>query len=137
MASRRSSVRCRHGGSDGYPAGPLEILLRSYRRIELPGLVIRRGPMDSNDVSMLDGIRTIAVTRTLCDLGMVDSPARLGVAFDWAWRLEAAVEAVIGALPGLCRQYPVRRTDGSFVARVDVAIRDLTIAIEARSRRSA
>ncbi|MCU1359776.1 MAG: uncharacterized protein JWN99_1065 [Ilumatobacteraceae bacterium] len=49
--------------------------------------------------------------------------------------LEVAVEEVIGALPGIVRQFVVRRSDGQFIARPDFAIPELKIAIEAHSRR--
>jgi hypothetical protein len=48
--------------------------------------------------------------------------------------LEANVEAVITSLPGLVRQYSITDADGRFIARVDFAIPDLKIAIEAHSR---
>jgi very-short-patch-repair endonuclease len=49
--------------------------------------------------------------------------------------LEVRIEAALAAVPGLVRQYEVRRADGTFVARVDFAIPALKVAIEAHSRR--
>jgi very-short-patch-repair endonuclease len=49
--------------------------------------------------------------------------------------LELDVERCLVGLPGLVRQYVVTRHDGRFVARVDFALPELKIAIEAHSRR--
>jgi very-short-patch-repair endonuclease len=49
--------------------------------------------------------------------------------------LEVGVEQTLASIPGLLRQFVVTRRDGSFVARVDFAIPELKIAIEAHSRR--
>jgi very-short-patch-repair endonuclease len=52
----------------------------------------------------------------------------------WFERLvEACVQSPL--LPPVIRQHEVRRADGSFVARVDLAIPSLRLAIEANSRR--
>ena len=48
--------------------------------------------------------------------------------------LEVNVETTIVSLPGVVRQHAIRRADGTFVGRVDFAIPDLKIAIEAHSR---
>lgn len=49
--------------------------------------------------------------------------------------LEVKVEDVITSLPGLIRQHVIRTDNGQFVARVDFAIPELKIAIEAHSRK--
>lgn len=163
---------------DGYGPGPLELLVPGRRHIEIPGLVMRRGPLPPEDVVEIDGIRTTGIARTLCDLGSVDPVDRVNLAFEWAWRsgvsltwmeqtarrlehpnrpgtrvllglvdrarearaptgsaLEVEVDAIITSLPGVIRQYEVRRADGTFVARPDFAIPELKIAIEGHSRR--
>ena len=165
-------------GMDDYGPGPLEILVPNSRRIELPGLVVRRGPMPTCDLVEVHGIRTTNVARTLCDLGNVDPVERVTAAFEWAWRggasllwvertaerlaapnrpgprlvldliarardlrsptdsaLEVELESILAMLPGVVRQYEVRRADGTFVARPDFAIPQLRIAIEGHSRR--
>lgn len=164
-------------GMDGHPPGPLEILVPNSRRIDLPDLVVRRGPFDDEDLHEVDGIRCTGIARTLCDLGSIVDSAKLKLAFEWAWRngtsllwmertalrldrprnpgprmllelidgarrggkptesaLEVKVEHVIGSLPGLVRQHIVTAPTGEFIARVDFAIPELKIAIEAHSR---
>ena len=164
-------------GIDGFPEGPLELLVPSSRHIRLPGLVVRRGPMDRADLFVVDQIRTTTIARTLCDLGELVDDVDLRIAFEWAWRsgvsllwlrrtaerlarpnrrgprrllgllddtgrrarptestLEVHVEDVLDALPGIVRQYRVVRPDGSLIGRVDFAIPELRIAIEAHSR---
>lgn len=49
--------------------------------------------------------------------------------------LEVAVERCLAGLPGVVRQHEVRDLDGALIARVDFAIPELKIAIEAHSRR--
>jgi len=49
--------------------------------------------------------------------------------------LEVRVEEVIMSLPGIVRQFTVRRADGSTLARTDFAIPELKIAIEGHSRK--
>jgi very-short-patch-repair endonuclease len=65
-------------------------------------------------------------------LALVDEARRHGRPTESA--LEVNVEAVICSLPGLVRQHVITRGDGTFLARVDFAIPDLKIAIEAHSR---
>ena len=48
--------------------------------------------------------------------------------------LEVALEEVLASLSGVVRQHVVRNASGEFVARVDFAIPELKIAIEAHSR---
>jgi very-short-patch-repair endonuclease len=66
-------------------------------------------------------------------LGLVDQARRQGRPTESA--LESKVEDTIATLPGLVRQFDVRRADGTLVARVDFAIPHLKLAIEAHSRR--
>jgi hypothetical protein len=73
-------------GMDEYGPGPLELLVPTARRIDLPSLVVRRGPMPASDLVVVDGIRATTVARTLCDLGNVDPIERVTAAFEWAWR---------------------------------------------------
>jgi hypothetical protein len=76
-------------GMDGYEPGPLELLMPSRRRLAIEGVIVHEGPMGSEhvaDFTVVDGIRCTGVARTLCDLGSVDSPERVKVAFEWAWR---------------------------------------------------
>ncbi len=176
VAATRSSAGL--WGMDEYGPGPLEILVPNCRHIDLPGLVVHRGPMPASDLVEVDGIRATNIARTLCDLGNVDPVARVTAAFEWAWRggvhllwlertaerlaapnrpgprlvlaliaqarelrrptdsaLEVELEPILATLPGVVRQYEVRRADGTFVARPDFAIPELRIAIEAHSRR--
>jgi very-short-patch-repair endonuclease len=49
--------------------------------------------------------------------------------------LETFLERAIDGIPGIVRQYSIFDHDGRFVARVDFAIPELRIAIEAHSRR--
>jgi len=165
-------------GMDGYAPGPVELVVTTSRHIELPGLVMHRGPLDpSLEVLELDGVRCTSIARTLCDLGNVDPMERVRLAFEWAWRrgtslvwlrhtaermkgprrrgplvllallaeaerhvrptesvLEVRVEEVINSLPGIVRQHRVCRPDGTEIGRVDFAVPDLRIAIEAHSR---
>jgi very-short-patch-repair endonuclease len=136
------------------------------------------GPEHDNDFTEVDGIRCTGVARTLCDIGSVDSPDRVKVAFESAWRngysltwmrqtaerlhrpgqrgtgvllklldgaatktaptesaLETFLESVLDGIPGVVRQHPVFDPRGRFVARVDFAIPELKIAIEAHSRK--
>ena len=75
--------------SDGYPPGPVELAVASRRRRELEGVVHRQGPMGPEhalDFTEVDGIRCTGIARTLCDLGSVDPPERVRLAFEWAWR---------------------------------------------------
>lgn len=72
-------------GLDGYPTGPVELLLPSKRRIHVPH-VAHVGPIAAADITEVDHIRCTSVARTLCDLGSVDPPARVKVAFESAWR---------------------------------------------------
>jgi very-short-patch-repair endonuclease len=163
---------------DGYPPGPLELLVPNHRRIAIRGLVSHRGPIEAADCGEVDGIACTSVARTLCDLGSVDRPGRVRVAFESAWRngcepseirataerlhrpgqagtrvllelldeaerhrrptdsaLEVRVERILADITGLVRQHTVRDQRGRFVARVDFAIPELRIAIEAHSRR--
>ena len=74
---------------DGHPPKPLDLLLPNRRTIRLPNLVHHYGPMGgehSVDFTEVDGIRCTGVARTLCDLGSVDSPERVEMAFESAWR---------------------------------------------------
>ncbi|MGE3586997.1 MAG: hypothetical protein AB7L17_04680 [Ilumatobacteraceae bacterium] len=66
-------------------------------------------------------------------LDLVEQARRHGQPTDSA--LESKVEDVIASLPGVVRQFTVRRNDGTFVARVDFAVPHLRIAIEAHSRK--
>ncbi len=162
----------------GYRDGALEVLTTSRRRIPLAGLVIHHGPLDPEDVTVVAGIPTTTVARTLADLGSVDPPERVEAAFNDAWRrgldlrrlrlvaerlhrpgqsgtrvlldllerasvverpfespLEGRVERLLrrARLPGVVRQHVVRDPQGRFVARVDFAIPQLRLAIEAHS----
>ena len=162
---------------DGYQPGPVELLVPTSRHIELPRLVMHRGPVPRTDVLPVDGIRCTSIARTLCDVASVDERDRVRLAFEWAWRtgvsltwlrqtaqrlasprrrgpaailalvadaerrrrptdsaLEVEVEAVIGSLPGIVRQFVVEREDHTRIGRVDFAIPSLRIAIEAHSR---
>ena len=164
-------------GFDGYRPGPLELLIPSRRHIELPDLVVHRGPMDRRDLCMVDAIASTSIARTLCDLGSVDPPSKVRIAFESAWRngcslrslrstaerlhrpgqrgtklvlalldeavpqqqatesaLEVRVEQALRGIAGVVRQHTVRSSSGRFVARVDFAIPELRIAIEAHSR---
>ncbi len=166
---------------DGYAHGPVELLLPGRRRSYLAGVVHHRGPMGpehANDFTEVDGMACTGVARTLCDLGSVDSPEKVKVAFESAWRsgysltwmrqtadrlhrpgqrgtgvllrllddaatrkaptesvLEAFLERALDGIPGLLRQHSIFDPRGRFVARVDFAIPELKIAIEAHSRR--
>jgi very-short-patch-repair endonuclease len=74
---------------DGYPPGPIELLLPSRRRKGLPDVVHHHGPMHGEhavDFTEVDGIRCSGIARTLCDLGSVDSLPRVKMAFESAWR---------------------------------------------------
>jgi very-short-patch-repair endonuclease len=72
---------------DGYRPGPKELLLPSRRRIHVPGVVTHVGPKDfAADFIVVDMIPCTSIARTLCDLGSVDPPARVKVAFESAWR---------------------------------------------------
>jgi very-short-patch-repair endonuclease len=165
-------------GLDGYRAGPVELLVPSRRRIELPGLVMHRGPVAAQDVRRIEAISCTSVERTLCDLGSVDPAGKVRAAFESAWRhgcdlrllrhtaerlhrpgqhgtklllslldeadrhkrptesaLEVRVERALRGVTGLVRQYTVRDRRGRFLARVDFAVPELRIAIEAHSRR--
>jgi very-short-patch-repair endonuclease len=167
-------------GLDGYEPGSLDVLLPSGRRSRLEGVIHHRGPMGpehARDFTIVDSIPCTGVARTLCDLGSVDSPDRVALAFECAWRrgysltwmrqtaerlhrpgqrgtgvllrlldqahlastptasaLEVRVEAALADIPGLVRQHTVFDSSGRFVARVDFAIPELKIAIEAHSR---
>jgi very-short-patch-repair endonuclease len=71
---------------DEHREGPLELMTPNSRRIDLPGVIVRRGSIDPADVVEVDGIRCTGIARTLCDLGDVETPAQLKLAFEWAWR---------------------------------------------------
>jgi very-short-patch-repair endonuclease len=71
---------------DDHPQGPLELLVTSHRRIDLPDVVVRRGPIHPLDVHEVDGIACTNVARMLCDLGSIEHRAQLKMAFEWAWR---------------------------------------------------
>ena len=49
--------------------------------------------------------------------------------------LEARLSELLSAIPGVVRQFEVRRADGSFVARVDFAVPHAEVAVEGHSRR--
>jgi very-short-patch-repair endonuclease len=70
---------------DAYRPGPVELLLASKRRSHVP-YVAHFGPMEATDITEVDHIRCTSVARTLCDLGSVDPPARVKLAFESAWR---------------------------------------------------
>jgi very-short-patch-repair endonuclease len=65
-------------------------------------------------------------------LALVRQAEQLGSPTESA--LEVAVEEVLAMIPGIVRQHVVRTSSGAFVARVDFAIPQLKIAIEAHSR---
>jgi hypothetical protein len=67
-------------------------------------------------------------------LGLLDEAAGDRVPESWLERLVEALVAVPG-VPPVVRQYAVRDPNGRFVARVDLAIPSLRLAIEAHSRR--
>lgn len=73
-------------GMDEYGPGPVELLVPGRRHIQLPGLVMRQGPLPPEDIVVVDGIRTTGIARTLCDLGSIDPIQRVTMAFEWAWR---------------------------------------------------
>lgn len=76
-------------GFDGYPPGPIELLLPSRRRRFLPDAVHHHGPMGHEhavDFTEVDAIRCSGIARTLCDLGSVDPSPRVKMAFESAWR---------------------------------------------------
>lgn len=74
---------------DGQRPGHVDLLLPNGRNIRLPNLICHNGPMGgehAGDFTEIDGIRCTGVARTLCDLGSVDSPERVKIAFESAWR---------------------------------------------------
>ena len=183
LASKRSGVGGTRAAAglhvmDGYPAGPIELIMPGHRHIDLPDLIVRRAAVPEEDRVEVTDIACTGIARTLCDLGSIDPPEQVRIAFEWAWRaghsltwmeetatrlnddrrrgprlllsliaearrrdrptesaLEVNVEDVIGSFPGLVRQHVICTHNGDFVARVDFAIPDLKIAIEAHSRK--
>jgi very-short-patch-repair endonuclease len=71
---------------DNHDQGPLEVLVPGHRHIAIDGLIIRRGAVDEQDVTEVDGIRCTTVARTLCDLGWMSTPEQQRLAFEGAWR---------------------------------------------------
>ena len=91
LASKRSGLagaRSAAGlhGMDGYAPGPIELVMPGHRRIDLPDLIVRRGAVPKGDRVEVDGIACTGIARTLCDLGGVDPPEQVRIAFEWAWR---------------------------------------------------
>jgi very-short-patch-repair endonuclease len=169
------------GVFDGYPPGPIELLVPSGRHARTPGVLFHRGPMGAehaNDFTVVDAIRCTGIARTLCDIGSVDPFDKVQTAFESVWRnghsltwlsqtaerlhrpgqrgtgvilnlldgaashvaptesaLESFLERILIGVPGLVRQHSILDPSGRFVARVDFAVPELKIAIEAHSRR--
>jgi very-short-patch-repair endonuclease len=73
-------------GFDGFPPGPLEIIVPNTRKLALPDVVVRRRLLSPSDVHEVDGIRCTGVARTLCDVAALGSMHRARIAFDSVWR---------------------------------------------------
>ena len=71
---------------DAYPAGPIELIVRNWRRGLVGVAEQHRALLDPCDVVEIDGIACTGIARTLADLGSVDPVDRVRVAFESVWR---------------------------------------------------
>jgi very-short-patch-repair endonuclease len=91
------------GRLDGYPPGPLALIVPTSRHIALPDLVVRRRILRPDEIDEVDGIPCTNIARTLCDIASIDRPQRVRMAFDSAWRQGASltwIERTASALLG-------------------------------------
>ncbi|MEX0846305.1 MAG: hypothetical protein WD023_00870 [Ilumatobacteraceae bacterium] len=106
---------------DGCAEGPREVITVGRRRIAMDGLVIRQGPLDARDITVVDGIRCTTVPRTLADLGSAAPPGVVEVAFNGAWRRGVSLRILRETAERLHR--PGQAGTGVLLALVDDAAR--------------
>ena len=106
---------------DGCPPGPLEVISVGRRRIALPGLVVRQGPLVERDVTTVAGVRCTTVPRTLADLGSAAPAHVVETAFNGAWRRGTSLRLLRETAERLHR--PGQSGTGVLLALLDDAAR--------------
>lgn len=96
------SAACLHG-TDGNWDDKVVLLLAAPRRILLDNVTVHVGPIDAQDVTIIDGIPCTTAERTICDLGAVLGDMPLRLAFEWYWRTRGNLTALQAAVDRLHR----------------------------------
>jgi len=105
VASHRASGLLH--GMDPFDAAPLEVLVQRGRYPAIDGVVVHRAtPLDERDLTVVDGIPTTTVVRTLCDLGAVVHQDVVEQCVDWALRNGFSEPAIRDAYVRLHRPGP-------------------------------
>jgi very-short-patch-repair endonuclease len=90
VASHRSAAALH--GLDGCTADVVELSVARLHRVQVPNLVVHHvQALDPQDLTVVEGIPTTGLARTLCDLGSVVCPERVEKAFDDARRRQASL----------------------------------------------
>jgi hypothetical protein len=105
VASHRAAALLH--GFDGVDSAPIEVTVQRGRYPSIGGVVVHRAtPLDSRDLTVVDGIPCTNVARTLCDLGAVMAQDDVERCLDGALRRGASPQWVEGALRRVHRPGP-------------------------------
>jgi very-short-patch-repair endonuclease len=90
VASHRSAAALH--GLDGCALDLVELSVTRGHRVQIPNLAVHHvQALDVQDLTVVDGVPTTGLARTLCDLGSVVHPDRVERAFDDARRRNTSV----------------------------------------------
>jgi very-short-patch-repair endonuclease len=139
VASTRSAAALHR--FDGYPEGPVELIVAGDRRLLRKVATVRRGTLAATEIDSVHGIRCTNRARTLVDLASVDPPQRVTQAFESAWRVGTSltwIRRTAQALYGSGRSGPgvilglveqaerhVQPTESALELRLDVCLRGI------------
>jgi very-short-patch-repair endonuclease len=127
--------------SKASPTGFVELTVRKDRPAP-PGILLHvTETLPKSDCAKFEPFTLTNVTRTCIDLGAVVDEEVVEMAMEDALRtrrtsldkLWRRTEALVCKDPLPFRQFVVRRTDGMFIARVDLAYPEIKLAIECDS----
>ena len=89
VASTRSAAALNR--LDGYPEGPVELIVQTDRRLLHKIATVRRSTLTAAEINVAQGIPCTNVARTLVDLASIDPLERVEQAFESAWRVGASL----------------------------------------------
>lgn len=88
-------------GFDGYPSGPVELIVPSPRRVLQQYPIVHQTRVGRDHVVVVRAIRCTGIARTLIDLAGIDDLGRVALAFDSAWRQGSSLEWIRRTAEGL------------------------------------